>query len=80
MPMKSDSVTFRVEPAKLETLDTLAKLAGVSRSTLLGQALDNYLELQAWQTAHIQEGLRQAQADDFVSDDAVAALLRRKRQ
>ena len=78
--MKSDSITFRVEPTKLETLDALAKQAGVPRSALLGQALDNYLELQVWQIAHIQEGLRQAQEGEFVSDEEVATFFKRKKQ
>ncbi|MFO1152865.1 MAG: hypothetical protein U1E42_04230 [Rhodospirillales bacterium] len=47
------------------------------RSDLLNQAVEAYLDVHAWQMAHIEEGLRLAAAGEFVDDDEVAAFWRR---
>jgi len=56
----SETVTlsFRVSAEDAEKLDKLAKATDRPRSWLLEQALDAYLDLQAWQVEHIQAGLK----------------------
>lgn len=78
--MKKDSITFRLAPDKRKTLDILAEQVQQPRSALLQEAVENYLELQAWQLAHIEEGLRQAQAGEFVPDEEVEAFFERMKQ
>jgi predicted transcriptional regulator len=58
-------------------LDRLAAALDRDRSYLLNQAVKAYLDVHAWQIAHIEEGLRQAAAGEFVDDDEVAAFWRR---
>jgi RHH-type transcriptional regulator, rel operon repressor / antitoxin RelB len=52
------------------------------RSYLLNQAVDNYLELQQYHIALIEEGIRQADAGELVDhsevEKMVAKLRRRK--
>ncbi|NEN90185.1 MAG: CopG family transcriptional regulator [Okeania sp. SIO3H1] len=43
-------------------------------------ASDDRLQVQEWQLEHIKEGLRQADAGEFASDEEVAAALARWRQ
>lgn len=40
---------------------------------MLNEAIDAYLDVQRWHVEHIAEGLRQAEAEDFASDEEVAA-------
>jgi RHH-type transcriptional regulator, rel operon repressor / antitoxin RelB len=56
------TISFRLEPRKVATLDRLAKLQTRDRTFLLNEAVDSYLELQQWQIEHIKEGLQQADA------------------
>jgi predicted transcriptional regulator len=76
------TVSFRTDSAKVEALDALASLQDRDRSYLLNQAVDNYLELQQYHIALIEEGIRQADAGELVDhsevEKMVAKLRRRK--
>ena len=67
------NVTFRVPEEKKLLLDELAAAQDRDRSYIINQALDNYLEVMEWQLSHINEGLKQAEAGEFASDDEVKA-------
>ena len=67
------NVTFRMPEEKKLLLDELAAAQDRDRSYIINQALDNYLEVMKWQLAHIEEGLKQAEAGEFASDDEVNA-------
>ena len=41
------------------------------------EVIDAYLATQRWLVEHIEEGLRQAEAGEFASDDAVAEAFAR---
>jgi predicted transcriptional regulator len=76
------TVSFRTNSAKVEALDALASLQDRDRSYLLNQAVDNYLELQQYHMALIEQGVREADAGDLVDhsevEKMVAKLRRRK--
>jgi predicted transcriptional regulator len=76
------TVSFRTKSSKVEALDALASLQDRDRSYLLNQAVDNYLELQQYHIALIEQGIRQADAGDLVDhsevEKMVAKLRRRK--
>ena len=74
--MKQTNVSFRVEPAKIETLDVIAEALDRDRSYVLNEAISAYLEIYRWQVEHIKEGLRQADAGKFASEREVAKLLK----
>ncbi len=59
---KSVSLAFRVAPEKAKRLEALSASTDRARSWLLEQALDAYLDEQAWQVAQIEEGVADADA------------------
>ena len=68
------SVSFRIPEEKKLLIDELAAAQDRDRSYIINQALDAYLEVMEWQLDHIKEGLRQAEAGEFASDDEVKAV------
>jgi len=77
--MTKETVTFRIDADKRATLDRLAETRDRDRSYLLNEAVDAYLDVHAWQIAHVEEGLRQAEAGEFADDAEVAATYDRSR-
>jgi RHH-type transcriptional regulator, rel operon repressor / antitoxin RelB len=78
--MAKDTITFRIDADKKAALDTLATAMDRDRSYLLNEALAAYLDMHAWQIEHVKEGLRQADAGEFATEDEVAAALARWRR
>jgi len=74
---KTVQLGFRVRPEKAALLDALAASTQRPRAWLLEQALDGYLERQAWQIAHIEAGVADAEAGRVVSHDRVREWLMR---
>lgn len=67
-------LTARIpQPVKTD-LDALAKATGRNRNELVQEALRRFIDLQRWQIARIQEGLREADAGNFASDKAMDEL------
>ena len=69
----SVSLSFRVRAEKAEQLDRLAEATDRPRSWLLQQALDSYLELQAWQMQEIEAGLRDLEEGRTIPHEKVKA-------
>jgi predicted transcriptional regulator len=78
--MGKRTITFRIDAEMKKSLDAVAYGLDRDRSYVLNEAVSNYLEVHAWQTAHIKEGLRQAGAGKFAKDSEVAAAFRRWRK
>lgn len=75
--MKQTNVSFRADAGKISSLDSIAEALDRDRSYVLNEAITAYVELYEWQTRHIKEGLRQADAEEFASEKEVAKALRR---
>jgi predicted transcriptional regulator len=60
-----------------DQLDKLADATRRSKSYLAGEAIRQYLELESWQIGEVQQALKEADANDFASDDEVDALVRK---
>ena len=60
-----------------EALDAIATAMDRDRSYLLNEAVQLYLELHQWQIAEIQQGIQEADAGDFASDEEVAEVFAR---
>jgi predicted transcriptional regulator len=71
------TVTVRIDKDTHCKLNELAKATGRPRSWLLTDAVQRYIEEGLWQVAAIEEGVRQADAGDFASDDEVKATFAR---
>ncbi len=75
--MRQANVSFRAEAGKVEDLDRIAEALDRDRSYVLNEAISAYLEIYRWQVEHIKEGLRQADAGEFASDQEVARAFKR---
>jgi RHH-type transcriptional regulator, rel operon repressor / antitoxin RelB len=78
--MSKDTITFRLDPEKREALDEIAAGLDRDRTYVLNEAVELYLELHHWQVAHILEGIRQAEAEEFATDDEMKAAFSRWRR
>ena len=77
--MPKETVTFRIEADTRAALDRLASALDRDRSYLINEAVEAYLEVHAWQIAHIDDGLRQADAGQFADAGEVASFWKRFR-
>ncbi|MEQ9482372.1 CopG family ribbon-helix-helix protein [Coleofasciculus sp. F4-SAH-05] len=75
--MSKENVTFRLDPDKRAALDAIA--AGMERNLtyVLNQAINAYLEMHQWQLQEIQQGITEADAGDFASEQEVSAVFTR---
>ena len=73
----SSTMTIRLETELKERLDLLAETTHRSKSFLAAEAIRDYVELNEWQLGEIQSALREADAEDFASNEAVAKTLRK---
>lgn len=64
-------VSFRFEPALKQQLASLATATGRSQTFLVEEALKHYCDLQSWQVAAIQEGIRSADAGEGIPHDQI---------
>ena len=69
--MGNANVTARLDPETKEKLDLLAKSTARSKSFLISEAVRAYVKEQAWQIDAIKEGVVQADAGNFASNDEI---------
>ncbi len=67
-------LSFRVPPEIKEQLEKLAEVTGRCKTYLAVEALQVYLDEQAWQIADIRQAIKEADAGDFATTKEVAAL------
>ena len=75
--MESTVLTIRVSPDTKDQLDKLAQATKRSKSFLAAEALERYLEVEAWQVAEIRKALQEADAGDFASEEDLAAVMKK---
>ena len=63
--MGTEAFSVRADSKKVKQLDRIAKLQDRSRNYVVNQAIDQLLELQAWQIERVNEGI--AAADEAAS-------------
>ena len=78
--MEKQTVSFRMDSTKLDALDSLAEILEGDRTYLLNEAVGTYLDVQQWQIEHIQEGIRQADAGQTVSQAEIKKMAAKWRQ
>lgn len=74
------TISFRIRPEAVETLDALAETMDRDRTYLLNEAVEHYLELNEYHIKLIEKGLRAAKAGDFVRDAEMKKLADRMRR
>jgi len=62
----TEPVTLRLEPELKERLDRLAKATERSRAALAAEAVRQFVELNEWQIAAIEAGVRAADSGQFI--------------
>lgn len=76
------TVSFRADARKIAALDALAEAQERDRSYVLNEAIENYLDLQAYHTRLVENGIRQIEAGDVVEhaevEKMIEKLLRKK--
>jgi predicted transcriptional regulator len=70
--MSQNTITLDLEPEKRLALDQIATELHCDRADLLKHAIDLYLQTHNWQVTHILEGIRQADAGNFATEQQVA--------
>lgn len=66
--MDTEAFTIRSDSKKVKQLDKLASQMDRSRNYLVNQAIDQLLEIHAWQIKRTKEGIKAADEDRFASD------------
>jgi predicted transcriptional regulator len=72
--MESAVLTLRLNSTTKEKLDKLASATHRSKSFLAAEAINRYLEIEAWQISEIEKSLLEADAGDFADDNQVALM------
>ncbi len=69
--MKTATVSAKLNPKIAKKLDLLVKATARSRSYLVAEAIETYVEDQAWQIAAIEEGIKEADKGKFATESQV---------
>ena len=70
----STSMSMRLPAPLFEKLGQLADATGRTKSYLAVQAIQDFVDREAWQIAEIEQALREADAGDFATDAEMDAL------
>jgi RHH-type transcriptional regulator, rel operon repressor / antitoxin RelB len=76
MSSREKTISFRAAAEKIEALDSLAAAQDRPRSYLINEAINNYLELHAYQDALVREGLEELRKGRVVSHEEVVKRLK----
>ncbi len=69
--MKTATVSAKLDPKIAKKLERLAKATARSRSYLVAEAIETYVEEQAWQIEAIKEGIKEADEGKFATESQV---------
>jgi predicted transcriptional regulator len=65
--------TVRISPEKQRQLDALAQVLERSRNWVVSDAIDRYLDVQAWQIEQIRHGVEEADRGELIPHEEVSA-------
>jgi len=66
--MGTEAFSVRADSKKVGRLDKIARQQDRSRNYLVNQAIDQLLELHAWQDERVKEGIKAADEKRFASN------------
>ena len=72
--MGTEAFSVRTDSKKIKLLDKLAKQQDRSRNYLVNQAIDQLLELHAWQVERVKDGIKAADEGRFVNTAEMARI------
>jgi len=73
--MAREAFSVRADSKKVKQLDKIADQQERSRNYLVNQAIDQYLDLHAWQDAKVKEGILAADSGKFTSTSDMQKIL-----
>ena len=68
---KDTTLTIRVEPALKERLETVAKQLKRSKSYVVEEAIEEFVAVQEWQVARIEQALQSMKEGKRIAHDEV---------
>ena len=71
---QSTTMTIRLEPELKSRLDKLSIATHRSKSFLAAEAVREFIEINEWQIEEIKDGVKEADANDFASNQEVQAV------
>jgi len=75
--MSAKTINVRLPEALYNQIEELAKATARTKSFLTIDALTSYVERESWQIRDIHEGIKEADAGEFATDDQVKAVFAR---
>ena len=72
--MAKENITFRIDSEKRSALEAIAAGMERDRSYVLNEAINLYLEMHQWQMEEISQGIIEADAGDFATEEEVQAV------
>ena len=75
--MSTRAFSVRTDSDKVRQLDSLAEQQDRSRNYLVNQAINQFLELHAWQDERVRAGIQAADQGQFASESEVEQILNR---
>jgi predicted transcriptional regulator len=68
-------MTIRLEPELKSRLDKLSAATRRSKSFLAAEAVREFVEINEWQIEEIENAIKEANADDFSTEQELQAVL-----
>jgi RHH-type transcriptional regulator, rel operon repressor / antitoxin RelB len=72
--LTAKTINVRLPEALYNQIEELAKATERTKSFLTIDALTNYVERESWQIRDIHEGIEEADAGEFATDEQVRAV------
>jgi predicted transcriptional regulator len=73
------TTTIRMDGRTLKRLDGVARVMSRSRTWVINQAIERYLNYEEWFVAQVKQGLKEAKAGKVVEHEAVVKAWEGKR-
>ncbi|HVJ06406.1 MAG TPA: ribbon-helix-helix domain-containing protein [Candidatus Saccharimonadales bacterium] len=78
MAKTEKTISFRADAEKIDALDSLAAAQDRSRSYLINEAINNYIELRSCQDELARKGMEQMRKGQIVSHADVLKRLKKR--
>ena len=69
------ATTIRIDDDILGRVDGLANMLSRTRSWVINQAIERFLDYEEWFVQEVNDGLKELERGDIATDDEVAARL-----
>ncbi len=71
------ATTIRLDDKKIGRIDGLAKTLSRSRSWVINQAIDRFLEYEEWFVQEVNEGLKEVDRGEIATQEEVVSVFRK---